>query len=882
MSASSAIELLGSRPKGLTSDEVSSRLEKYGANELKKVSKETHWRMVLRQFSNFLILLLIASAVISILIGDVVDATMILIIVVLNAIFGFAQEYRAEKALEALKKMATPHAKVMRNNEVMEVLSTTVVPGDVLVLETGDKVSADARIISSSSLKVDESMLTGESVSISKHHLKMDKKVGVAEMGNMVFSGTNVVHGRAMAVVVATGMETEFGKIAAMVQEKPEQTPLQARMGHLGKVLGAIVIGVCIIVFGLGTMEGQPILEMFETSVSLAISAVPEGLPAIVTLTLALGVQRMAKRNAIVRKLSSVETLGSVNIICSDKTGTLTKNEMTVREVWTNNKSIEVTGEGYEPYGQFIENKNIMVPTADPQLRRLLEIAYLCNNSNLVEHEGTHAIIGDPTEGSLVVLSKKADIAPDYRRLGELFFDSERKMMTTINVVDDDVVALSKGAPGSIIDRCTKIMVNGKVRKLTKNDMDRIKNVNNRMASKALRVLGFSYRQLSSRTKFTVKKVEKEMVFVGLVGMIDPPRPEVRGALALCKKAKVRVIMITGDQQNTALAIADELNLGNDKAISGGEIEDMSDDELKVALGKIDIYTRVSPSHKLRIVKNLKDMGYITAVTGDGVNDAPALKKADVGIAMGISGTDVSKESAEIVLADDNFATIVSAIEEGRTIFNNIRKFLRYMLSANFDEILLVTTAFMFKLPLPLLPVQILWLNLVTDGLPALALGVEPPEKGTMERAPRNPKKSMLKGVLLFAVVAGFFDFITAFVVFMDSLPNVAYAQTMVFTISMVFEMFLVFSARTDEPLFKGMFSNRYLVLAVVVSMLLQFAVVYTPFLQPFFGTVPLGLSDWLLIFGLCAAATLAIEVFKVIKRFHARAQLRARDPYQQ
>jgi Ca2+-transporting ATPase len=876
------MEKFGSSPKGLSSEGASAILNEHGANELKKVSKETHWHMFLKQFSNFLIILLIASAVISMSLGDTVDATIILIIVVLNAIFGFVQEYRAEKALEALQKMTTPHAKVMRDNEVMEVLSTNVVPGDVLVLETGDKVAADARIISSSSLKMDESMLTGESHPITKIDKKLDKEVGIAEMNNMVFSGTNVVYGRAMAVVVATGMETEFGKIAAMVQQKAEQTPLQKRMGHLGKVLGAIVLGICVLVFGLGIFEGHPVLEMFETSVSLAISAVPEGLPAIITLTLALGVQRMVKKNAIVRKLSSVETLGSVNIICSDKTGTLTKNEMTVREMWTNHRSVEITGEGYEPYGQFLEKKKLISPSSDRQMQKLLEIGYLCNNAKMVEHEGAYSVIGDPTEGSLIVLSQKADVTPDHKRIGELFFDSDRKMMTTINAVDGKVVAMSKGAPDSVLARCTKIMVDGKVRKITKKDLDEIEKFNNRMASKALRVLAFSYRTLTAKTKFTMEKVEKEMVFVGLVGMIDPPRPEVKESLKLCKQAKIRVMMLTGDQKDTALAIADELGLGNSKVVSGVEIDKMSDDELKVVLGKTDLYARVSPGHKLRIVQNLKDMGYITAVTGDGVNDAPALKKADVGIAMGISGTDVSKESADIVLADDNFATIVSAVEEGRTIFDNIRKFLRYMLSANFDEILLVTTAFMLKLPLPLLPVQILWLNLVTDGLPALALGVEPSEQDIMERPPRDPKKNVLRGVLVFALVAGFFAFITGFAVFLQALPDLAYAQTMVFTISMVFEMFLVFSARTDGPFFKGIFSNKYLIGAVVVSMFLQIMVVYTPFLQPFFGTVPLSLMDWAKIFTLCAAATVAMEIFKVIKAYRERAQLRVRDPYQQ
>ena len=859
--------------KGLSQKEASARLMKYGPNQLKSRKRKNALVIFLEQFKSFLVILLLIAVGISIFLGfysdagHFIDAAVIGAIIVLNSMMGFYQEYKAEKTLEALKKMVVQKVLVSRNGKRVEIETENLVPGDIILLEAGSRIPADMRIFEATDLKIDESVLTGESVPVKKT-TKALKDVELSERINMAFMGTLVDYGRGKGVVVSTGMSTEMGKIAHMVQEKEESTPLQKKLQKFGKLMGAVVLVITLIIFILGILRSEDVFDMFLTAMSLAISAVPEGLPAVITLTLAIGTQRMLKRNSIVKRLAAVEGLGSVTVICADKTGTMTTNEMTVRKVWVPRKLIDVTGVGFEPEGEFLFKKRKVDPQKEGSLDLLLKISYFCNDSELREVPEWH-VIGDPTEGALKVLAMKGGVKEDHCNIDEIPFSSERKKMTTIHKIDKKVVAYTKGAPEIVLKDCNKIYAS---KRLTEKERKRILKIVRDLSSQGLRVLAFAYKKLDG--KYSLESAEKSMTFVGMAAMIDPPRKETKDAIKLCKNAGIRTIMITGDHELTAKAVGAEVGLtGN--SISGEKLDKMTDEDLKDVVKKTSVFARISPQHKMRIIDTLRSMGHIVAMTGDGVNDAPALKKSDIGVAMGLKGTDVAKEAADMILLDDNFSTIVAAVEEGRGIYDNIKKFVKFLLAANFDELFLITAAVLFSikdpatgmLAIPLLPVQILWINLITDGFPALALGLDPKEKGIMKRQPRNPKKSIMNGMLLFVIAASLLAFISAFLLFNIALQaeGLDKARTMVFTQTMVFEFFLIFNCRSDKKsAFKlNPFENKKLLLAIIVSFILQLFIIYTPVLQAIFNVVPLSIGDWATVFAFSAIALLIMpEVF--------------------
>ncbi|MFC1691435.1 calcium-translocating P-type ATPase, SERCA-type [Nanoarchaeota archaeon] len=860
MEAEEVIKSLNSHDTGLTEEECKKRLEEYGPNELQQREKISPMQILVRQFTSFIVIILLAAIVISLLIGERLDAIVIAIIVVINGIFGFVQEYKAEKAIEALKKLTALKAKVIRNGKEMEIDSRDLVPGDIVLLETGSKIPADARLIEAVALQIEEASLTGESVPTKKHTFVLTGKLLVNDQANMVFMGTIVTKGRAKAIVTKTGMKTEFGKIAEKVQEVKEKlTPLQIKLKEFGKWLGYVTIGICVIVFlvgvlrefiGSGAVEIAFVNEMFLAAVALAVAAIPEGLPAIVTISLALGVKKMVKKNALLRQLPAVETLGCTNVICSDKTGTLTKNEMTVREIYANNSSIKVTGEGYEPEGRFVPAHHQKFDERDIDL--LLRIGVLCNDSKLVfdENEKRWGIFGDPTEGSLVVAAEKAGLKKEalekhFPRIDEIPFDSERKRMTTIHTIDSKKFAYVKGAPDMILEECTQISINGRVTKLSDEYRKGILEQNEKFANKALRVLGFAYRELDE--KYNVEEVENELVFVGLQAMIDPPREEVKEAIVKCRDAGINTVMITGDHKATAVAIAKELGLfkEGDKALAGAELDKLNDEQFIDIVDKVSIYARVSPEHKVKILEALKKKGHIVAMTGDGVNDAPALKKSDIGVSMGITGTDVAKEASDMVLVDDNFASIVNAVEEGRGIYDSIKMFVQYTLSSNLGEILVIFLAILIGWPLPLIAIQILWVNLLTDGLPGLALGLDPYDPDIMKRPPRKRKEKIItKEVIYNILIVGVVMMLGTLGMFYGYGVDSLKAKSIAFTTLIMFQLFNVMTYKAKN--FKLEFSRtRYLIGAVVISIVLQFAVLYLPFLNTAFKTVPLGIVDW-------------------------------------
>jgi len=865
----------------LTDDEARARLEKSGPNELRKGRRISPLKIFVGQFKEFLVVILIVAALVSAAIGEAVDAIVILAIVIAIAVLGFIQEYRAERALEALKKMAAPLATVRRSGKEKEIPSRDLVPGDIISLTVGDKIPADARIIEARNLKVDEASLTGESIPVEKHSRVIDSEVSIADRSNVVFSGTIVTYGRAIAAVVSTGMSTEFGKIAGMIESAEEaRTPLQTRLEYVGKWLGIVCIIVVAAVSLLGLVQGYGYLEMFLWGVSLAVAAVPEALPAVVTGALAIGVQRMAKRNSIVRKLPAVETLGCTTVICVDKTGTLTKGEMTVRELFLNNETVHVTGTGYEPRGEFLK-EGVAVPDSR-DIKFMLQVASLCNDARLEEEKGVWRVIGDPTEGALIVAAAKLSISQEeirrqYPRVGELSFTSERKLMTTIHATPyGRKTACVKGAPEVVLEK-SKYLQKGEAQIQLNDGLKReILRANERMAAKALRVLAVAYKEMPEEIqKFDEESTESNLTFLGLVGMIDPPREEAKPAVELCKQAGVRVVMITGDHKLTATAIAQELGLmGNAQlAVTGDDLDKLEDEEFANIVENVAVYARVSPEHKIRIVKALKLNGHVVAMTGDGVNDAPALKNADIGISMGITGTDVSKEASDMILTDDNFASIVAAMQEGRAIYDNIKKYLAYLLSTNIGEILIMFSVSLISfiqnghLPLPLIAVQILWVNLVTDGLPALALGVDPPDPDIMQRPPRDPKESVFTANVnrLIAVGAVTMALFTTPIFLSKLILGEEIARTVVLTLIVMFEMFNAFNCRSDRhSLLKiGFTKNRFLLIAVASSILLQLAVLYTPFLQAIFETAPLGISDWTLVILLSATILITVEASK-------------------
>lgn len=850
--------LLSTGKQGLSDAEAKKRLERYGSNELKEEKKRTALDIFVSQFKNFLIIVLIIASIVSIVLGEFIDASVILIIVFLNAILGFVQEYKAGKAIEALKKMTSLHAFVLRNGKQEEILSKDVVPGDVIVLEEGRQIPADSRIIESHNLQVDESALTGESVPVSKEEKTIKLEVPIAEMKNILFMGTYCSRGSGLAVVTGTGSNTEMGRIAKQVQtSEKDMSPLQQRLEKLGKVLTAMILLFVTLIFIIGIYkQSADILELFFISVSLAISAIPEALPAVVTLTLAIGMQTMAKNNAIVKRLLAVETLGTTSVICSDKTGTLTRNEMTVSKIFVDNTVIEVSGAGYSPEGSFMSENKKMGLRNIKDLRMILKIGRFCNNAELTQEGMNWKILGDPTEGALVVAAEKAGIPFSKNNfISENPFTSERKAMSVVYKDKGKLYSYVKGSPEAIIENCNFILVNGRVKKMDKKTKNKIEDIAKEMAGEPLRVLGFAYKILKkNRRNYSVDETEKELVFVGIMGMIDPPRTEVIESIAVAHKAGIKTVMITGDHKITAIAIANRIGImgSGDIAVTGIELDSMPDDELDRIIEKVSVFARVSPEHKVRILEAFKRNNHVAAMTGDGVNDAPAIKKADIGVSMGIKGTDVTKESSDMILQDDNYATIVKAVRSGREIYDNIRKFLKFMLSMNFTELFLVAIVALAGFPIPLLPLQILWINLATDALPALALAVDTPDRDIMLRQPRKKKESVFSGGLLYFIIAAAVvgTFAEIFLYF-NALPHgIDYARTMIFTLAVMYQMIFVFNCRSETRSVFGInpFSNLKLVGAVMLTVVLQFAVIYTPFMQALFHTVPLGVMDWTLI----------------------------------
>lgn len=857
---------LNSSEGGITGDDARERLKRYGYNELKEKKKISPLQILIRQFKNFLIILLLIAALISMgvgffegSIGEGINALLIVMIVVFIAVVGFYQEYHAERELEALKEMLAPDAIVLRDGLKKKIPAKNIVPGDIILLEAGDRIPADARLFEAIELKIDESALTGESVSVPKTIETLEGAVQLADRRNMVFMGTSATYGKGKAVVVETGMNTAFGEIATKLQEiEEERTPLQRKLDKLGKDIGVVVLILCAIVFfsGLLINKEEPI-TMFIIAIALAVAAVPEGLPGVVTVALATGTRRMVESNVIIRKLPAVETLGCTTVICSDKTGTLTKNEMTIRKLYMVDAVVYVTGEGYSPRGEFLLRGEKIEINENESLKLLLRIGALCNNASLGKTDDRWTITGDPTEACLIVASEKAGVEQErlereYPRVGEMPFDSDRKMMTTIHEIKEGKIAYVKGAPDMIMEKCDRILDEGRVRAITEDDRDRILKMNENFGRGALRILGMAYREIDTHD-YTPENTEKNLVFVGLAGMIDSPREDAIGAVEECRKAGIKSVMITGDHKITAIAVAKEVGMyrEGDRALTGMELDDISDEELEKMVEDVSIYARVSPQHKLRIVDALKKRGHVVAMTGDGVNDAPALKRADIGIAMGITGTDVSKEASDMVLVDDNFASIVSAVEEGRGIYGNIKKFFAYLISGNIGEVTiiflscLIPSLLHIPLPIALTAAQILIINLVTDGLPALALGVDPFEPHAMRRKPRNSKEPIHAGLTPFILGYPLIMVAVTLILFLwiynPEIGNDMEAQTVVFLTIAMFEMYQAFSARsTRYPSIEvGIFRNKYLILAVSFSFLFCLALVYLPLDQvliPFTG----------------------------------------------
>ncbi|EMS71997.1 calcium-translocating P-type ATPase, SERCA-type [Ruminiclostridium cellobioparum] len=887
---------------GLTDKEAKSKLQKHGLNILAERKKISPLKILFQQFTDLMVIILMISTVISGLMGEMTEAVTIIAIVVVNAIMGFVQEFKTEKTMEALKSLAAPSAKVIRNEQQVSIPAEEIVPGDVLVIEAGDRIAADAAILESSSLHVDESLLTGESVPVEKNPIKNNKAlIDPFDKKSSVYMGTVVTGGRAKAVVYATGMKTEMGHIADMIQNiEDDETPLQRRLAHLGKFIAVGCLLICAIVSIAGVIRGEKLFNMLLSGISLAVAAVPEGLPAIVTISLALGVQRMLKRNALIRKLPAVETLGCASIICSDKTGTLTENKMTVRKIYAAGYQLSVTGNGYNLEGDFLADNRSSDPLKVEGVKLALEIGALCNNSvitrpasentamgkikSIFSKQDTLRISGDPTEIALTIAAAKAGITQNslngtYQRIDELPFDSDRKCMSIVCKSNKgEVYVFTKGAPDMIIDKCNRIMSVRGIIKLDELTRRSITRINDSMANNALRVMGLAFRKLETGTyNPNTKNVENDLIFVGLMGMIDPPRKEAIEAVQKCRLAGIKPIMITGDHKLTATAIARELNIycEGDNVLTGAELDKMNESQLENMAPSVSVYARVSPKHKLMIVRVLKKLGHIVAMTGDGVNDAPAVKEADIGVSMGITGTDVTKEASSMVLLDDNFATIVAAVEEGRVIYNNIRKFIRYMLACNLGEVLTMFLGMIMWLPIPLLPIQILWVNLVTDGLPAIALGLDPAENDIMMRKPRGAKDHIFShGLLKLIVSRGIFIGLSTLGVFVSILyfvDSVELARTGAFMTLVMTQLIHVFECKSEtKNIFEiPIFNNIPLILAVLCSLVMILGVVYIPALQTIFETVPLGLNEWLLIMGFTLMGPVLSSLLGVNRKRH-------------
>ena len=896
---------------GLSTAEVQTRLTEHGPNELHEKPPTPFWKLVLEQLNSFVVILLIVAAIISALLGDTVEAVVILAIVVLNAVLGVVQESRAEKALAALKKMAAPEAETIRDGHRVRVSSRELVPGDLVLIEAGNYVPADLRLIESVNLKIDEASLTGESVAVEKQATDtMNPDVPLSDRRNAAYMGTLVTYGRGKGIVVGTGMDTQMGMIATMLQSvEEEQTPLQKKLDQLGKMLGLAALVICAMVFGIYVLRaitnpmvelGTAIADAFLISVSLAIAAVPEGLPAVVTITLAIGMREMIRRHALIRKLASVETLGSATMICSDKTGTLTQNEMTVVRLWVHHAEVGVSGQGYQPEGHFTHSRanRELDMQSDVEVSGLLWAAALANDAQLEETgaaEGatTYRMVGDPTEGALIVAAAKAglwrsDIEQSYPRVAEVPFDSERKRMSTIHELrhptmddaspftpgDHGYVVCLKGAAGGLLERSTHLLHRKGLLPMEEHDIREIYEAGSRMANQALRVLGVAYRKLDQLPeKITADEIEHDLVFVGLIGMIDPARPEVKPAIDEARQAGIRTVMITGDHPDTARAIASQIGLLRPDAQvhTGAELEQMTDDDLVKAVEHTDVFARVSPQHKVRIVEAFKARDEVVAMTGDGVNDAPALKRADIGVAMGITGTDVSKETADMVLTDDNYVSIVSAVEQGRIIYSNIRKFVFYLLSCNVAEIAIIFIAALAGWTTPLTPIQLLWLNLLTDGAPALALAAEKGDPDIMQQKPR-PKAEPIINRMMTIRIAVMTVALTSVVLAAYQIglrTSIALAETMSFVTLALAELPIAYTSRSERyALFRlGVFSNRWMQAAVGLSIALTIAVLYIPFFNQPFNTVPLTLEQWAIMLPLILIPATVAEISKFFVR---------------
>ncbi len=876
------VEDLSSSLQGISSDDAQKRIEEYGPNELKEKKKKTIFIMFLDQFKDFMILVLIAAAIVSGIIGELSDTIAIIVIVILNAVIGFVQEYRAEKAMAALKKMAAPEAIAIRNGMPVNIPASQLVPGDVVILETGKVVPADMRLIETAQLRVEEAALTGESVPVEKHTKALhDEHLPLGDRKNMAYKGTFATYGRGVGIVTDTGMNTEIGKIATMLQEEEEvKTPLQKRLATFGQKLAIAVLVICAIVFGIGIMRGEQPLLMLLTAISLAVAAIPEALPAVVTISLALGAKKMVKQNALIRKLPAVETLGSVTYICSDKTGTLTLNKMTVQEIWMDGKILGVGNAGF-----VISEKDLSL---SPAPQSMLFSALALSNDAQLDADGN--IIGDPTEIALYKIASdkgfdKTKLEKNFPRIAEIPFDSDRKLMTTFHKTGGSdlglgnngkkqelLISFTKGAIEVLLERADNVLTSDALKPINKAD---VLNVSERMAVDGLRVLGIAMRQWNKLPDdMSSENVESKLTLLGLVGMIDPPREEAKEAVLLCKTAGIKPVMITGDHPLTARAIAKRIGILDDDSksiVTGRELEKLPMEEFEKRVEDIRVYARVAPEQKLKIVKALQDKGQFVAMTGDGVNDAPALKRADIGVAMGITGTDVSKEASHMILLDDNFATIIKAVKEGRRIFDNIRKFIKYTMTSNSGEIWTIFLAPFLGLPIPLLPIHILWINLVTDGLPGLALAAEPSEKGVMQRPPRHPQESIFAHGLGYHIiwVGLLMGFVSIFTQALSIKTGHAHWQTMVFTVLCFSQMGHVLAIRSDrESLFsQGLFSNKPLLGAFVLTFALQMATIYVPFLNPIFKTEPLTFNELIFTLGLSSVVFFAVEIEKLIRR---------------
>ncbi|AVQ98988.1 ATPase [Oceanobacillus iheyensis] len=856
--------------KGLTTKQVEKRRKQYGYNVLETQKNTSKWLIFLKQFQDFMVLVLLAATLIAGLLGEYIDAIAIMIIVLVNGCFGYFQEQKAEKSLEKLKELSAPLATVLRNEKWEKIYSKEVVVGDIVKVSSGDRIPADIRIVKSSGMETEESTLTGESLPVMKHATAITRdQLEAQDQVNMGFMGTLVTRGSGIGIVVGTGMNTVMGQIASlMANTKKVMTPLERKLAELGKILIVVALFLTALVVMLGVMQGHPIYNMFLAGVSLAVAAIPEGLPAIVTVALSLGVQRMIRKKAIVRKLSAVETLGCASVICSDKTGTMTENKMTVKELYLGGNQLYVTGDGYNLQGDFFLNKE-KVDEDYPNLKAMLLYGSLCNNASLQVKKGKQYIDGDPTDGALLIAARKIGLTVNatekYRIIKELPFDSDRKRMSVV-IEDENQMRylVTKGAPDVLLPRST-YQGNAQGRSVLKAvDIERIDRAVNDMAEKALRTLAVAIKPLSKNENLDNAFLEKDLTFIGLYGMMDPPRKEVKAAIEECNQAGIKTVMITGDHVKTARAIAQNLNLlpENGLVLEGHQLSEMSVEDLEDVIDDTYVFARVTPEHKLKIVQAFQRKGHIVAMTGDGVNDAPAIKASDIGISMGISGTDVTKEASSLILMDDNFATIKSAIHEGRNIYENIRKFIRYLLASNVGEILVMLFAMLLAMPLPLIPVQILWVNLVTDGLPAMALGLDKSEGDVMKHSPRNPREGVFARGLGYKIITrgiliGIVTLIGFMVTYQNNPDNLIYGQTIAFTTLVMAQLIHVFDCRSEKSVFaRNPFENIYLVFAVISSLLLLLVVIYWEPLQPIFHTTFLGIRDWMLIIVLSALPT--------------------------